>query len=593
MNDYYIYILLDSSKKKGYIYDDLKLDYEPFYVGKGRKDRINYTLYDKAPFKRNKINKLKKSNIEIISKKIKINLSNEESNILEKHFINKIGRRDLKKGPLVNTTDGGDGRLSSSPTQETRDKISKALLSKNYKWNHTQETLKKMSKIQKGTSNGFYGKTHSDKNKKKQSKLVSGIKHPMYGKAHNIDTIKKLKKHRCENISNDNIKESCQKFNKPILMYDLNLNFLKEFKSVKKASEETKINESIISKCCRGDIKKPTRFYFKYKNKDDKIKNNKYVLSIGEEFTINYKTYKLVKRNKKTSICKYNDQLYTFHHNDYQFLIEKDTNNSDITELYLFIKNIDNSFKIKDNIIYNKNIKIQYMKLFNNCELFVNKNSLLQSNSDIIIFSDEWRDKKDIVKSRINYLLSNTQKIWARKCKIKEVKDNRLIREFLTKNHIQGFVGSKIKIGLYYNDELVSIMTFGNLRKNMGSNSKKDNYELLRFCNKLNTTVVGGASKLFRYFLNNYNPTSILSYADLRWSKGDLYKQLGFDFISNTVPNYYWIINDNREYRFRWRKDILVSKGYDPNMTEIQIMNSLNRYRIFDKGNMKFLYLIN
>ena len=60
--------------------------------------------------------------------------------------------------------------------------------------------------------------------------------------------------------------------------------------------------------------------------------------------------------------------------------------------------------------------------------------------------------------------------------------------------------------------------------------------------------------------------------------------------ISDTIPNYYWIVNDRREYRFKWRKDILIIKVYDPNKTEIQIMNSLNHFRIFDRGNIKFIY---
>ena len=133
-------------------------------------------------------------------------------------------------------------------------------------------------------------------------------------------------------------------------------------------------------------------------------------------------------------------------------------------------------------------------------------------------------------------------------------------------------------------------MTFGGFRKNMGQKAKENTYELLRFCNKLNTTVTGGASKLFSYFLKKYNPTCVISYADKRWSKGNLYKEIGFSYTGDTVDNYYWIINNKREYRFKWRKDILVGMGYDTNKTEIEIMNSLNHFRIFDRGNMRFTY---
>jgi len=125
----------------------------------------------------------------------------------------------------------------------------------------------------------------------------------MYNKKHTKETKEILKKHRSENISNSKIKDSCQKFNKPVLMYDLYMNFIKKFDSVKETSKETGINESIISKCCRGDIKNPTRYYFKYENDKDKVKNNKFLIDKNTEFKYNKKRYILKKRNKKTAIC--------------------------------------------------------------------------------------------------------------------------------------------------------------------------------------------------------------------------------------------------------------------------------------------------
>lgn len=591
MNDYYIYVLFDSSKRGIFVYDDLKFEYEPFYVGKGRKNRIKNTLYDKSSFKKNKIEKLKKSNIEIIHKKIKKNLSNEVSIILEKKFISKIGRRDLNKGPLVNTTDGGDGRLSSKPTQATKDKISKTYLSKKLKWKHKEEVLKKMSKNQKGMGNGFYGKTHTEENKNKQSKLIGGKNHPMYGKEHSKQTKKILKEHRKNNISNRNIKEACQKFNKEVDMYDLNLNYIKTFNSVKETSFETNINESIISKCCRGEIKKPTRYYFKYKNEKDNIKSNKFLINKDDCFFYKRNKYKLLKRNKKTCICLNDNGVEeTIHVNDFKYLFYKEENNSDLTEIYLFLKNIDKSFKIKGNIIYSKNNRLQYCSILKYSEIFNNTTKIKKEDNDIIIFSDEWKENKTIIKSRLKNLIGVSKKIGARKCVIKEITDNSIVRKFLLENHQQGFVGSKVKIGLFYNDELVSLITFGSLRKNMGQKSKKDYYELLRFCNKLNYTVMGGASKLFKHFLKNYNPKEIISYADYRWSNGDLYRNLGFKELNKTIPNYFYIIDGQRKNRFNFRKDLLVSDGYDKNMTEIDIMHQRHYYRIWDLGSIKFNY---
>jgi hypothetical protein len=208
----------------------------------------------------------------------------------------------------------------------------------------------------------------------------------------------------------------------------------------------------------------------------------------------------------------------------------------------------------------------------------------------IHIYQDDWFYKQDIVKSRILNLLGKSNRIMARKCEIKEITDNKLIREFLKQNHLQGNISSKIKIGLFYNRKLISLMTFGSLRKSMGQKALEGTYEMMRFCNKLNTNVVGGASRLFKYFIKYYNPKEVISYADRSWSQGELYEKLGFKFICKTRPNYYYIINRERKYRFNFRKDKLIREGADPSKTEHDIMLEKDIYRIYDSGNLKYIY---
>jgi len=113
---------------------------------------------------------------------------------------------------------------------------------------------------------------------------------------------------------------------------------------------------------------------------------------------------------------------------------------------------------------------------------------------------------------------------------------------------------------------------------------------MLRFCNRLNTSVVGSASKLFKYFVKTYKPSEIVSYADRSYSEGDLYTILGFKMVSMTKPNYYYIINGIRKHRFGFRKDVLVKQGFDSNKTEHEIMLERKIYRIFNSGNLKFIY---
>lgn len=204
----------------------------------------------------------------------------------------------------------------------------------------------------------------------------------------------------------------------------------------------------------------------------------------------------------------------------------------------------------------------------------------------IHVFEDEWINKKDIIKSMLSNILHKTEnRIYARECTIKKVNANDRA-QFLNENHIQGDVNSKFNYGLYYKDELVSIMTFGHNRINLGGKAEENKYELIRFCNKIRTNVVGAASKLFKEFLKDKVPNEIVSYSDRRWSLGNLYTVLGFKHHHNSKPNYFYVVNQKRENRFKYRKDLLVKDGFDKNKTEHQIMLDRKIYRIYDCGNM-------
>lgn len=264
---------------------------------------------------------------------------------------------------------------------------------------------------------------------------------------------------------------------------------------------------------------------------------------------------------------------------------------------------IDEDRKILKNIeldIYLPELKLafEFNGLYWHSELYKDKDYHLNKTIEceksgiqlIHIWEDDWKFKQDIVKSIILNKLGRSEKIFARKCEIKEINDNSLIRDFLDKNHIQGFVGSKIKIGLFYQNELVSLMTFGNLRRALGQKPEAGTWELLRFCNKLNTSIVGGASKLFKYFINNYVVNKIISYSDNSISNGNLYKILGFKFASNSIPNYYYIINGIRYHRFNFRKDKLIKEGFDSSKTEDIIMKERGYLKIWNAGNKKWVF---
>jgi very-short-patch-repair endonuclease len=191
------------------------------------------------------------------------------------------------------------------------------------------------------------------------------------------------------------------------------------------------------------------------------------------------------------------------------------------------------------------------------------------------IWEDDWNEKEEVIKSQIRNLLGESQKMGARKCEVREITDIRLIKNFLNQNHIQGFVNSKIKIGLFLNGELVSLMTFDQFE---GRKKMKDNeWNLNRFCNKLEFSIVGGASKLLQYFIKNYKPNRIISYSDKDWSRGKLYEKLGFVKFYETEPDYKYLVDFKRIHKSNFKKSI----------TGI-LESNLNIPKIWDCGKIKW-----
>ena len=157
---------------------------------------------------------------------------------------------------------------------------------------------------------------------------------------------------------------------------------------------------------------------------------------------------------------------------------------------------------------------------------------------------------------------------------------------FLNKYHIQGYAKDDIRLGLYHNGELVSIMTFGKPRYN-----KNFEYELVRYCSSINIT--GGSSKLFKHFLNKYNPKSICSYCDLSKFKGETYSLLGFKLRSISSPAVHWYdghrhITDN--LLRQWGFDNLFNTSYGKGTSNRDLMLSHGFVEIYDCGQATYEY---
>ena len=227
----------------------------------------------------------------------------------------------------------------------------------------------------------------------------------------------------------------------------------------------------------------------------------------------------------------------------------------------------------------------------------INKTLLANEKGyDLIqIFEDEWIDNKDIVLNKIKHSLGKNNddetitKIGARKTIIKEVSRS-VAHNFLNDYHIQGGVDASVYLGCYYNSTLLAVMTFKKL-----TNISLD-YDLTRFATNYNFLCQGVASKLLKYFVKNYNPTSIISFADRRWTlnnNDNLYTKLGFKLVKELKPDYrYYNENEDRytrHHKFKFRKAILNKKyGLPMEMTETEMVKELGYDRIWDCGLLKY-----
>lgn len=197
----------------------------------------------------------------------------------------------------------------------------------------------------------------------------------------------------------------------------------------------------------------------------------------------------------------------------------------------------------------------------------------------ITIFEDEWIHKQEIVKSKLLSILGkdNRKKIFARKTKIVSVstKDK---QKFFDQYHIQGTGPGSINIGLQYQNQLVACMSFI---------KQKNNHILNRYATS--TIVVGGFSKLLTFFQHNNNWKQIISFADLRWSKGYLYEKTGFILNKTLSPDYYYvdIKNIKRIHKFNFRHKNLpniLGENYNPNISEAENTTNNNWFKIYNCG---------
>lgn len=198
----------------------------------------------------------------------------------------------------------------------------------------------------------------------------------------------------------------------------------------------------------------------------------------------------------------------------------------------------------------------------------------------LTIFEDEWVEKRQLIETKILHIIGHNKKdrVYARKCSIRHVTSEEKKRFFDT-YHIQGDGPSSINIGLFFNDTPVAIMGF--IRN-------KKYFNLNRYATSVN--VVGGFSKLLKYFEREFNQPKIVTFADLRWSEGELYENNNFILTKTLPPDYFYCKGQKRYHKFNFRHSRLKNKipNYDPRLSERENMERTDYNKIWDCGKKRY-----
>lgn len=206
---------------------------------------------------------------------------------------------------------------------------------------------------------------------------------------------------------------------------------------------------------------------------------------------------------------------------------------------------------------------------------------------DLFMISDhDWVTNKELVLRMIKHRLGiATETVYARNCTIKYV-DSKTARSFFDKNHISGFAKASQYYGLFSDSELVSCVAISD-RHRFQKNSKAVEIVRLAFGAY---SVPGALGKLLKVIKSDYPECDIVSYADLRYGSGKVYEKNGFTLSHSTQPGYWYYLNGRVYHRLSWTKKKLVKLGYDPALTEREIMCNIGACRVYDAGHNYYIW---
>lgn len=429
----------------------------------------------------------------------------------------------------------------------------------------------------------------------------------------NYDMVASLYKyHNIENISSSQARSLLKQKQAPLILTKENFiqKYYQEHLSLEKIAEEMNVSINYLRKIVKEEWTLPLRSRGETRLSKEfiEVRNNKQTLETDIK-NISIKDmcekYKVSWEVMREAISNLNIDVPQRYRSSGEKSIENFVSSlfSEQKEIITCAKKIIYPYEL-DIYIPDHKLAIEYCGLYWHSEqagkdkhYHLNKLKLCQEKGIrlLTIFEDEYIKTPYLVENRIKHALGifDGKKINARQCVVREISP-REKQDFLTKFHLQGNDISSVFLGLFFEDQLVAVMTFS--KPSRSRNSKRalvqeGLWELNRYATNYEYSVRGGAGKLLKYFMQHYAWNEIYSYADRRWSEGEMYKKLGFKLTSISKPNYWYVPKGyyKREYRYNYTKYKLIEAGHDKYKTETQIMQEKGYTRIWDCGMLKFV----
>lgn len=218
----------------------------------------------------------------------------------------------------------------------------------------------------------------------------------------------------------------------------------------------------------------------------------------------------------------------------------------------------------------------------------------------ITLYDVEWDARKGAIRRLLRNAVGKTRgRLMARKCDLRSVPIKEA-RTFYDRYHPQGGSGSGEHYGLYWREKLVACMRFTFGANDRGSAASGRAWTLTRYATRI--TVAGAASRLFKAFVREHNPSEVKSFSDNRFFDGGMYAQLGFVLEGESPPDYQvWSPKIGLRPKPHYQRRALparlqehgVSEPFDPDTdprSEAEMTYLMGCRRIYDCGKKRWLW---